>query len=163
MQNSSDNSLINYIDRTDRKNLRFNVSYSPNQHISLKNRVELIRYQIGNTYNHKGFLIYQDVSYQFTNKPLRISARYALFDTDTYEERLYAYESDVLYAFSIPAYYYKGSRFYLMLKYDVSRNIDLWLRYATTYYNNKNIIGSGLDEIQGNSKSEIKVQIMIKF
>ncbi len=163
MQNSSDNSLINYLDNTERQNLRFNVSYAVNQNITIKNRVELIRYQIGNTYNHKGFLIYQDVSYQFTNKPLRISARYALFDTDTYEERLYAYESDVLYAFSIPAYYYKGSRFYLMLKYDVNRNIDLWLRYATTYYNNKNIIGSGLDEIQGNSKSEIKVQMMIKF
>lgn len=163
MQNSSDNSVINYLDNTERQNLRFNVSYALNQNITIKNRVEFISYQIGNIYNHKGFLIYQDVSYQFTNKPLRISARYALFDTDTYEERLYAYESDVLYAFSIPAYYYKGSRFYMMLKYDVNRNIDLWLRYATTYYNNKNIIGSGLDEIQGNSKSEIKVQMMIKF
>jgi hypothetical protein len=49
------------------------------------------------------------------------------------------------------------------MKYDVSKNVDLWLRYATTYYNGKNLIGSGLDEIQGSSKSEIKVQIMVKF
>lgn len=92
-----------------------------------------------------------------------MSSRFALFDTDTYEERLYAYESDVLYAFSIPSYYYKGSRFYLMGKYSIGRRIDIWLRYAITHYANKQVIGSGLDEIQGNNKSEIKVQLRFRF
>jgi len=163
MINSSEIAAINFLETTNRKNIRLNLSYTANQNISLKNRIEFINYTVGNNYNHNGFLIYQDISYQFLTIPVRLAARYALFDTDTYEERLYAYESDVLYAFSIPAYYYKGSRFYLMLKYDVNKNIDLWLRYAVTYFNNKNTIGSGLDEIQGNSKSEIKAQIMIKF
>lgn len=162
-QNSSATSMIHYIENTERKNLRFNISYQVSQNLSLKNRIEYINYTIGDNYNHNGFLIYQDVSYQIEKTPLRFSVRYALFDTDTYDERLYAYESDVLYAFSIPAYYYKGSRFYLMMKYDVNRNIDLWLRYAVSYYNNKKIISSGLDEIQGSSKSEIKVQLMIKM
>jgi hypothetical protein len=163
MQNSSESSIVHFLDETQRKSLRFNTSYNPLQNVIIKNRIEFINYSVGNNYNKNGFLIYQDISYQLINLPIRISARYALFDTDTYDERLYAYESDVLYAFSIPAYYYKGSRFYLMMKYDVSKNVDLWLRYATTYYNGKNLIGSGLDEIQGSSKSEIKVQIMVKF
>jgi hypothetical protein len=163
MQNSSESSIIHSLDETQRKSLRFNTSYNPLQNLTLKNRIEFINYRVGNNYNKNGFLIYQDISYQLIDLPIRISTRYAIFDTDTYDERLYAYESDVLYAFSIPAYYYKGSRFYLMLKYDVSKNIDLWLRYATTYYNGKNIIGSGLDEIQGSSKSEIKAQVMVKF
>ncbi len=155
--------IIKYLDDTKKKNLRFNISYIASDNVTLKNRIEFINYQVGNDYNHNGFLIYQDITYKLEKLPIRLSARYALFDSDTYEERLYAYESDVLYAFSIPAYYYKGSRFYLMVKYDVNKNIDLWLRYAVSYYNNKNIIGSGLDEIQGSSKSDIKVQLMIRF
>ncbi len=161
--NAADPLIIKYIDNTKKQYLRLNISYIVSDFVILKNRIEFINYQVGNDYNHNGFLIYQDITYTFKKLPFRLSARYALFDTDTYEERLYAYESDVLYAFSIPAYYYKGSRFYLMVKYDVSKNMDLWLRYAVSYYSGKNSIGSGLDEIQGSSKSEIKVQIMIKL
>ena len=161
--NASAPLIISYLDDTKKQNLRFNISYFASNNVTLKNRIEFIKYEVGDNYNHNGFLIYQDITYKFDKIPVRLSARYALFDTDTYEERMYAYESDVLYAFSIPAYYYKGSRFYLMAKYDVSKNIDLWLRYATTFFSGKNIIGSGLDEIQGSSKSDIKVQLMIKF
>lgn len=155
--------IMKYPDVTKKQNLRFNISYIVNDFLTIKNRIEWVKYQYGNNYLHYGFLIYQDISYKLTKLPLRLSARYAIFDTDTYEERLYAYESDALFAFSIPAYYYKGSRFYLMLKYDVSKNIDVWLRYAVSYYNNKNVISSGLDQIQGSSKSDIKLQFMIKF
>ncbi|MFZ4399084.1 MAG: hypothetical protein ACOYO1_03530 [Bacteroidales bacterium] len=161
--NASSPLVIKYLDDTRKKNLRLNVSYLVSDNITLKNRIEFINYQVGSNYNHDGFLIYQDITYKFYKLPMRLSARYALFDTDTYEERMYAYETDVLYAFSIPAYYYKGSRFYVMLKYDVNKNIDIWLRYAVSYYNNKTIIGSGLDEIEGSSKSDIKVQLMLKF
>jgi len=161
--NAADPLIIKYLDNTKKQNFRFNISCIVSDNLTLKNRIEFIKYQLGNNYSHKGFLIYQDITYKFDKLPVRLSARYALFDTDTYEERLYAYESDVLYAFSIPAYYYRGSRFYLMAKYDVSKNMDLWLRYAVSYYSGKNIIGSGLDEIQGSSKSDIKIQIMIKF
>ena len=113
--------------------------------------------------NRTGFLIYQDIIYNDPEKPWLLNARYALFDTDSYNERLYAYESDVLYAFSIPSYYYKGSRFYLMGKYSFGRRLDLWVRYALTQYANKQKIGSGLDEIDGNQKSEIKVQLRLRF
>ena len=74
-----------------------------------------------------------------------------------------AYESDILYSFSTPAYYNKGSRFYIMFKYDVNRSLDIWLRYSQSFYSNKNSIGTGLEEIKGNTKSELKLQLMVKF
>mgnify|MGYP007042166935 CR=1 FL=1 len=48
-----------------------------------------------------GILLYQDLVYSFKEIPLKLSARYAIFDTDNYDTRLYAYENDLLYVFSI--------------------------------------------------------------
>ncbi len=146
-----------------RQNFRLNLSFKPDGIITLKTRIETTDWKMPGFEKRNGFLIYQDIAYNNPEKPWQLSGRYALFDTDTYEERLYAYESDVLYAFSIPSYYYKGSRFYLMGKYSIGRSIDIWLRYAITHYANKQVIGSGLDEIQGNNKSEIKVQLRFRF
>jgi hypothetical protein len=41
--------------------------------------------------------------------------------------------------------------------------MTFWLHYAQTYYNNRDVIGSGLEEIEGNTRSEITAQIRMKF
>ena len=90
--------------------------------------------------------------------------RYALFQTDSYDARIYAYENDVPGSYSIPAYYSRGSRFYLMLDYNITRKIELWVRYSQTFYDNQTTISpGGLSEINGNTKSEIRTQIRFKF
>ena len=122
-----------------------------------------MRFQNVDKENSNGFLIYQDVLYRPDDKPFDITLRYALFDTDDYDARIYAYENDVLYAFSIPGYYYNGSRFYILLKWEILDNLDFWLRFSQTFFNNQSTIGSGLDEIEGNARSEIKVQLRLKF
>jgi hypothetical protein len=95
--------------------------------------------------------------------PVKIYMRYALFDTDTYDSRIYEYESDMLYSFSIPAFYDKGSRVYLMAKVSSSGNMDFWIKYSCTQYANKETISSGLYEIKGNRKSEIKMQVIFNL
>jgi hypothetical protein len=65
--------------------------------------------------------------------------------------------------FSIPPLYNNGFRYYVLLKYDISENISVWLRFAQTQFSNAQTIGSGLDEIQGNSRSEIKAQVRFRF
>jgi hypothetical protein len=40
-----------------------------------------------------------------------------MFETDSYASRIYAFENDVLYAFSSPAYYGKGWGFYFIVNY----------------------------------------------
>jgi len=146
-----------------RQNFRVNISYKASPSLTLKSRVESTHWQMPGFEKRSGYLMYQDIIYNNPEQPWLLSGRFALFDTDTYNERLYAYERDVLYAFSIPSYYYKGSRFYLMGKYSFGRSLDLWIRYAITYYANKQVIGSGLDEIGGHYKSEVKVQIRLRF
>jgi len=161
--NNTEELLLNRVIENKKQSMRFHVSYKLIGNLSLKNRIEVISYKTDKTATNIGYLIYQDASYLFVKIPLSLSARYALFNTDSYDERLYAYENDVLYAYSIPAYYYRGTRFYCLLKYSPNRKIDFWFRIAQTWYSDQNIISSGLEQINGNTKTEIKAQIRLKF
>tara|TARA_B100001109_G_C18864311_1_gene476021 strand:- start:816 stop:2903 length:2088 start_codon:yes stop_codon:yes gene_type:complete len=144
-------------------NYRLHFAFQITESIQIKSRVELSNYQLGKNVDESGFVIYQDINYKQLSFPLSFSVRYAIFETDSYNSRIYAYESDVLYAFSIPAYNGRGTRFYVTTKYHIRRGVDLWLRYAQTYYTDRTSIGSGKDEIQGNTRSEIKAQLRLKF
>ena len=89
--------------------------------------------------------------------------RYAVFDTDGFDSRIYAHENDVLYAFSFPFYSDKGHRAYIVARYRINRNLDLQARLAQTFFSNRNTIGSGLDLIHDNSRTELKAQLRARF
>ncbi|MCX6292673.1 MAG: helix-hairpin-helix domain-containing protein [Bacteroidetes bacterium] len=160
---SADTHPVSNLQDVAQVNYRFHVSYAITTSVSLANRVEIVRYQKGNNPAEKGFMLYQDLNYQPFKSRYSFSARYVLFDTDTYNTRIYAFESDVLYAYSIPSYYYRGSRFYVTAHYRMMRGIDFWLRYGTTVYDSQQTVGSGLDQIAGNQKSEVKAQVRFQF
>lgn len=156
--------IIDYLVPVEQINYRFNISYTILPSVKLKNRVELIDYKLDNNKTQKGYLAYQDVSYNKVGSPLSVTLRYSIFQTDSYNTRIYAYESDMPGAYSILSNYDRGSRFYIMLDYNLTRKIEIWVRYAQTYYDNKRVISEGaLTEIQGNTKSEIKAQLKFKF
>jgi hypothetical protein len=155
---------IDFIVPYEQTNYRINTSFTIIPSVKLKNRLEFVDYKVDDGKTQKGFLIYQDITYNKVGSKFSASLRYALFQTDNYDTRLYAYENDMTGAYSIPAYYDRGSRFYILLDYNITRKIEIWVRYAQTMYDNKKIISEGsLTEIQGNTKSEIKAQIRFKF
>ncbi len=106
-----------------------------------------------------GILFFQDIMLRFERIDLGINCRIAFFNTDTYNERIYAYESDLLYAFTIASYYGKGIRYYGVLNYGHAF-FDIQLRLSQTFYDDRNTIGSGPSQIKGNRKSEIRAQII---
>lgn len=105
-----------------------------------------------------GFLSFFDFIYKPMMKPISGVLRLQYFETDGYNSRIYAYENDVLYSYSIPAFSDKGFRYYLTLNYDLTKKLSFWLRWAQTIYKNRNTVGSGLDEIQGSRRTEVKLQ-----
>jgi hypothetical protein len=158
---SGNTTNIDQIINHDKHNLRFHFDYNMSSQISLRSRVEFSFYQ--NHEFNKGFVIYQDIVYKPEIIPLKFQFRLAFFDTDNYDTRIYAYESDVLYAFSIIPYYGQGLRYYFNISYDINRYISIWLRFSQTYYTDRDVISSGLGEIEGRTRSEIKVQVRAKF
>nr|WP_320118173.1 helix-hairpin-helix domain-containing protein [uncultured Marinifilum sp.] len=153
---------IKYPVEIEKTQYRVHISAKPAANWEIRNRLEFSHFKKENLHEN-GFLIYQDLIYRFSSIPMNISLRYAIFDTDSYNTRIYAYENDILYAFSVPAYYLQGNRFYLNLNYKIGSKLTLYARYSQTKYSNIESIGSGTSEISGNTKSELKVQLRFKF
>lgn len=154
---------FDYLVNETRQSLRFNAKYKISDAVTLSNRIEWCNYHIGSSKPENGFLIYQDMTYKMMRVPVSFNAGFAIFKTNSYNTRIYAYENDVLYSFSIPAYYGNGMRYYLTVRYSATRNIDFWVRFAQTQQFDTKTIGTGLDMINANHKSEIKVQMRLKF
>ena len=165
------NKAINYatehyneITHYHRQSYRLHLTYSPLSNITLKSRVEILNYKPSQQGDfHQGYMFYQDVKWSMRKFPLNLSARLALFDAYSYDERIYTYEDDVLYSFSVPGFYGKGTRVYLLGKIGITPYIDLWAKIAQTFYRNRHDIGSGLTLIDGNTRTDVKVQMMIKL
>jgi DNA uptake protein ComE-like DNA-binding protein len=146
-----------------KQNWRTQFSYKINPTFTFRSRVEAIWFDKKGEAKENGFLLYTDLLYKPLLKPLSASIRLQYFETDGYNSRLYAYENDVLYSFSIPVFYDKGYRYYLNVNYDLTKKISLWGRVAQYLYPGKTSIGSGLDEIKGNRRTEVKLQALYKF
>ncbi len=143
--------------------LRLHFGQTVSKELRLRSRLDFGFTQEGSNDRLTGFLAYQDIMWKSVSVPLSITGRIAIFDTDGYDVRFYHYENDLLYSFSIPAYYNRGSRFYLNLRYTGIRNLSIEARYARTHWSNRDNFGSGLEEIQGPNRSEVKCQMQIKF
>lgn len=108
------------------------------------------------TVSSSGFAIIQDIECRL--KKIILSSRFALFQTAGFESRQYVYERDILYSFSIPFYYQKGVRTYMMVQYRINSRIDLWLRVARTIYLKDTEI-----PVAGSTKDDIKIQCRFVF
>ncbi len=160
--NSARQTGVFSLDEVVRDNYRLHLAYSISTTLTLRSRIETTGFAFA-AKREKGFLAYQDILFRSLSSPWALTFRYALFDTDGFDSRIYAYENDVLYAFSFPFYADKGSRIYLVGRYRLSHHVDLYARLAHTRYTNRKTSGSGMDEINGPARTEIKAQIRIKF
>jgi len=110
----------------------------------------------------RGYVLSQDATVQLSRRA-SLAVRYALFDADDYDTRQYVFETDVLYAVSLPALYGQGTRAYALAQFTFNKHFTLWLRYANTNYRHQATIGSGLEEIRGAARSEIKAQLRYRM
>ncbi|MEP6701071.1 MAG: helix-hairpin-helix domain-containing protein, partial [Bacteroidota bacterium] len=162
--NQSDNiTVTNFLVSIPKQSWRTQVSYKLNSSLALRNRVELLWYDNKGVNKENGFLTFFDFIYKSLLSSYSGVLRLQYFETDGYNSRIYAYENDVLYSYSIPSFSDKGFRYYLTLNYDLTQKISFWLRWAQTIYREKNTIGSGLDEITGNRRTELKLQTRFIF
>ena len=164
MKNSNDVHVFSHYPVFYTKNsIRFDIHYQIGEDFHFSNKAEYAHYKNGDGADSHGFFICQDVTYKPENKPFSLTFRYAVFDTEDYDARVYAYENDVLYSFSVPAFYGKGVRVYLLGKWKPFKFLTLYARIGSTIYTDRDEIGNGLSLIKGNHKTDLKVEGVWKF
>ncbi len=173
-QNVSDAGLTtSALGNITKQNLRVHADITVNRSVSLRSRAEIIFYNKKQPDEEHGFLMFSDFLYKPAATHWSGNMRLEYFETNGYNSRLYAFENDVLYNFSIPAIFNKGYRYYVNLNVDVSKfakrfisknaTAECWLRFAQSIYDKTQSIGSGLDKIDGNKKTEIKFQVVVSL
>jgi hypothetical protein len=141
---------------------RLHISNKLNKSLELRNRIHYGLFENAEG-RQNGFQFHQDVIYNPIGIPLSLTARFAIFDTDSFAVRFYSFENNLLYSFSIPAYYDQGTRFYINLRYKGIRNLTLEGRFAQTYFSQRDEVGSGFDAVEGQVRTEVAAQMKVKF
>lgn len=130
--------------------------------LTLQSRIDYVR----NTYAgepENGWMISQDIFFDSPDKTLSVDTRLAFFSTDSYQTGIYAYEPDVLYAFSVPVHYGKGMRLVLNIKYAASDRANVYFKIGHTTYADRESVSSGLTEINGSKKTDVRIQFRYSF
>lgn len=165
---------------------QFRIHFSTNidRQLSLKTRLEGSRFREADRADQFGWLLYQDLSWKYGYR-WKITARYAVFNIDSYDARIYAYENDILGFFSIPPYNGRGTRWYAILNGKLGHGWEFWARIAQTHLTdacsyealepaqaglpagNEFVevctFGTGLEGIEADTRTEVKLQLRWKF
>ena len=142
---------------------RYQLNYTPMDELMLKTTVDIVHNGYQEQEASQGILIGQSAGYKFQKLPLQLDAGFAWFQTDDYVSRISMYEKGLLYSFSIPSFYGKGERYTFNARYELNKHLILQAKYALTHYRDREVISSGLEQINGNTKSDLYLQLRLKF
>lgn len=112
--------------------------------------------------NSIGYMASENVTW-IPNSWLQLTALLGYFHTDDFSSRIYIYERRPLYSFSFPSFYGIGLHYALFARAELSPNLALILQSSTTSYFDRDKISSGLQQINGSTKSDLELQIRWKF
>lgn len=138
--------------------LRFNFLQSSNGPWSTAFRIEA---SLASTTQELGFVGYQDFKYK--HEIWGMGMRFLYFNVPDYYGRIYTYENDILYYFYIPAFNGQGSRMYINMNCKLSQSLKIYGKLGHTIYTDRTEIGSGLNTIKGRNKTDVRLQLQLKF
>lgn len=129
---------------------------------NMRTTVDVNRYQTKYFPKEYGYILAQNIGYSGDNK---ISGDFFVgyFHTDTYNTRVYSYERNILNTFYMPSFYGKGIRITLSARYAILRNVILSVKGGVTRYSDRDTLGSGTEQIDGNLRADIYTYLRWKF
>lgn len=143
--------------------IKLDAAYPVGEHMRFKHLADITRYSKGRQSAGYGILLGHDLHYKVASSPFAGNIRVTWFKIPSYDNRIYRYENNVLFAGSSVPYQGQGFRTYLNINFRISSQFRLWLRYALTWQTDKEKTGTGMEEIQGSKKSETRLQVRYIF
>ena len=143
--------------------LRLQIVQKAGQRMDFRTTFEGNRYDENVPSATIGWVISQNIGWKGIRSPVQADFFAAYFHTDDYNTRIFSNEKNLLYAYSIPSFYGKGIRMATVLRYYFTKKIYFSLKAAWVHYDDRSIIGSGLEQIDGHDKFDLQAQISWKF
>ncbi|GAB6395433.1 MAG: helix-hairpin-helix domain-containing protein [Bacteroidales bacterium] len=147
-------------DRQQRLRLRVRYAFSE---MLFKTSADGILYDDGTGARSKGFTFAQSAGWKPLRFPFGADIFAACFKTDNYSVRLDSYEKNLPYAFQMPQFYGEGVRLSAIVHWDIRQCLSLSAKLACTRYWDRDTIGSDLETIEGNRKTDIYTFIKWMF
>ncbi len=119
----------NRLEWTSTSKMRLHISFMANQDLTIRQRIEWALLKNEHRSKEKGSLYYVEIIYKPMMKPFSASARATIYQTDSYDTRIYAYERDVRSYFSIPAYFDTGMSNYLLGNWKINKHFQSQFKY----------------------------------
>jgi hypothetical protein len=141
---------------------RWQSRSQPMKWLTVKNRVEMSSYSKDGS-RQQGWLLFQEILYQFMHQPVQIYMRYTRFLTDGSNSNLYTMTSGMLYEYALSRLTGEGHQLQARIRWKAVRGFTCWFRYELTIYGAVDHTGSGWDEVKGNSDSYLQCQIQHLF
>ena len=142
--------------------LRMQALYTISSSVSLRTSADGICYTEANE-KSRGWMIAQSVGWKPVDVPVQTDFHIAGFHTDNYRTRISSYEKNILYAFNMPSFYGKGVRLALSFRWDIVKQLSVSAKLGYTYYADRDVVGTDLEEIEGNIKADIYTLLRWKF
>ena len=108
--------------------------------------------------NSQGVMLFQDVRVDISQRML-INLRLTFFDTESYDARLYQYEAAMPGMWSSRMLYGKGTRWYVIVRFNAARWLKANVKYSCTIYDDRDSIGSGWETIDGDTDHRLDFQL----
>lgn len=157
-------SYTNRVEEVKRQTYQLMFCYTLSERIILKSR--LIHCQVfleQNKSGNSGNIFSQEISYTHSNNKLNCVLSLAIFDTDNYDSRIYVYEKNVLYSFTIPSFSGSGIRSYFLVKLKILRKLDSWFRVSKTLYLRKEKSTNTEEYFSNEQKMGVSLQLRLKI
>ena len=164
---ASNGTVVDDTGRETRRSIRWNATFDFSSALRLRTRLEAVRVVHASSFGpdrtaETGVLMAQDLRWK-PRQGVTTETRLALFETDGFASRVFAYEYDVRGSFSVPAFQDRGERFYVLLRADVRDAWTVEAKYAVTSLRGTDSIGSGLDEVTGDRLREVRLQVRVRI
>jgi hypothetical protein len=161
-KNSTDGNEAKLIP-TDHHRIRFQVTHKPSARMNFRTSFETNLYKDEVVSSRRGRVISQSAGWKSANSSVQADVYVAYFNTDDYATRIFSHEKNLLYSFSIPSFSGEGVRSATVLRYNFTPDLSLSSKIAWVHYYDRELIGSGLEEIEGRDKIDLSVQLRWKF
>ena len=128
---SGDYSGMHQLQEVRRDNLRADARLKLSPDLNFQVRGEWVRVVTASTTVSDGWLLFQELDLKPMGKSWSLTIRYSVFNTESYDTRIYAFEQGLPGSFSLPAFYGSGTSAYVLMRYRLLRGLDAWFRVGT--------------------------------